>query len=429
MTTQLGTELTGWREKDDRNIKEMRAYMGRERLDAFIPWKAQHIAYLTNYYDEVHTGIQWQEMTALLVIPKESNAFIVGSCFAYVGREGDGVAPSWLTERHEANGAQATFDTTVALLGERGLDRGRIGFEPAWMPVAVHDHLRSALPNVEFVPADLLIPQIRFIKTRREQALLRKAVEAGYRAMEAYMQAIRAKATIHEAARIRAQRCLDYGAEWVGGPYLSDWGGSLGMTPAWWDAPAREQYMASFARLRNWRGLPHSAEIVATHVQTRFQGYWCDAVWREFRGPQPGDDDTVDFGVAKVSYREARRDFEILRTVQTEALQEIRPGMDQHQATMAVDEYLAANADAAQRLTIYYIHGIGLEIHEEPTIRRSSPRVWLDSPIHYYPGAVVSSEWFTNLWGVEDPFVMTETGWEPLAELRDITDPAAAWID
>ena len=428
MPTRLDTRATGCREKDDRIFREMRAYMERERLDAFIPWKIPHIAYLTNYYDEVHMGIQWQEMTAVLVIPKASDAFIVGSCFAYVGREGDGVAPWWLTERHEAQGAKAVFDKSIALFKKKGLDKARIGFEPAWMPVAVHDCLRSAMPDAEFVPADLLVPQIRFIKTQREQALLRKAVEAGFRAMEAYMDAIRASAPIHRAARIRAQRCLDYGAEWVGGPYRTDWGGSMGMTPAWWDTRAREQYIATFARLRNWRGLPDSAQIVATHVQTRFQGYWCDAVWREFRGPEPDNDDVIDFGATEVPYREARRDFEILRAVQTEALQGIRPGMDQHQATKAVDEYLRSNVEAARRLTIYYIHGIGLEVHEEPTIRRSSPRVWLDRPIRYYPGAVVSSEWFTNLWGVEDPFVMTETGWEPLAELRDIIDPAAAWV-
>ncbi len=205
------------------------------------------------------------------------------------------------------------------------------------------------------------------------------------------------------------------------------------MTPAWWDTRAREQYMATFARLRNWRGLPDNAPFVATHVQTRFQGYWCDAVWREFRGPEPDNDDIIDFGdKGKVSYREARRDFEILRTIQTEALQEIRPGMDQNQAAKAVDEYIKSNAEAARHIRLYWLHGIGLEIHEEPIIKRSpgdSSAVGLGRPIYYYPGAVVSSEWFSNLWGVEDPFVMTETGWEPLAELRDIIDPSAAWLD
>ena len=36
------------------------------------------------------------------------------------------------------------------------------------------------------------------------------------------------------------------------------------------------------------------------------------------------------------------------------------------------------------------------------------------------PGAVVSSEWFSRCWTVEDPFVMTETGWEPLAQLQGL---------
>ncbi len=56
-------KTTGWQEKDDRTIREMREYMVRERLDAFIPWKTAHIAYLTNYYDIVHMNIFWEEMT------------------------------------------------------------------------------------------------------------------------------------------------------------------------------------------------------------------------------------------------------------------------------------------------------------------------------------------------------------------------------
>ena len=421
--------LTGWKEKDDRTISEMRTYMEAEGLDAFIPWKIPHIAYLTNYYDELHMGLQWEEMTAVLVIPRESEAFIVGTHFAYAGREGDGVAPWWLTERHPGRGAKEIFESTVTLLEKKGLDKGRIGFEPAWMPVAVYERIRSALPYAEFVPADLLIPRIRFIKTRREQALLRKAVEAGHRGMEAYMDALRGKAPIHRAARARAQRCLDCGAEWMGGPYRSDWGGSLGMTPAWWDSRARAQYLSTFPRLRNWRGTSDDAPFVATHIQTRFQGYWCDAIWREFLGPEPYRESIIDFGVKKVTYHEAREDFEVLRNVQTDALQGILPGMDQTQAVEAVDEYFRNNADAADRIKSYFIHGIGLEIHEEPTIRRSPPRLWLDKPIYYHPGAVVSSEWFTELWGAEDPFVMTENGWEPLSELRDIIDLSAAWID
>lgn len=77
-------------------------------------------------------------------------------------------------------------------------------------------------------------------------------------------------------------------------------------------------------------------------------------------------------------------------------------------------------------LTNYYIHGVGLEVHEEPLLHtpmlEPTP---LDGLIYFEPGAVVSSEWFTHLWTVEEPFVLTADGWEPLVELRGLTDPAA----
>ncbi len=68
----------GWREKDDRSIKEIKAYMEHERLDAFIPSKIPHIAYLTNYYDIIHMNITWEEMICILVIPSTSEN---GRCF------------------------------------------------------------------------------------------------------------------------------------------------------------------------------------------------------------------------------------------------------------------------------------------------------------------------------------------------------------
>ena len=416
---------TGWREKDDRTITGIRSYLERERLDVFIPSKTAHIAYLTNYYDSLHMNILWDEVLAVLVIPRESDAFIVGVDAHYAGHADDGVAPWWLGERHSAYGRGVeVLDATVALLKEKGLGSGRIGIERKWMPVAIHDHLRSSLPDAEYVSADALVPQLRFIKTPREQMLLGKAAEAGLRSMEAYMEAIRSGATVRAAERVRAQRCLEYGAEWCGGPYRVAWTGGIDMTPAWWDREARERFVAA-AHNRNWLGLPDETPFFVTHFETRFQYYYCDLAWHELYGAEPDENDVLDFGQRSVSYHDAREDFEAIRRVQSEALQGIRPGMDQHQARRAVDEYLSASAGATEHVPGYFIHGVGLEVHEEPVIS-SMMGAAQDEPIQYQPGAVVSSEWFSRFWTVEEPFLMTEAGWEPLVELKGIVDPSAA---
>jgi Xaa-Pro aminopeptidase len=420
---------TGWQEKDTRNIREIRAYLERQKLDAFIPWKPAHVAYLTNHYDDLHLNILWEQVLGLLVIPLASDPFAVGNHYIHLGYADDGVAPYWAGERTGRRwpGQRAMRDA-VEMMEKRGFGQGRIGLELKWMPYAAVEYLRSLLPEADFVSADRLIPQLRLIKTQREQALMAKACEVGLRAMEAYMQALRLGATRREAELLRAQKALEHGGEWAGGPYQMQWTGGTATTPAWWDDAARRQYQRSLG-YRNWLQLPDEAPFFVSHFEARFQYYWADMAWHEFYGPEPDPDERLDLRVAQPTYREAKEDFDVLRRVATECPQVIRPAMDQWQAKEAVDAYLAADDEARRHITGYFVHGIGLEIHEEPVLCSGQESIPLDGPIYFQPGAVVASEWFTKLWTVEEPFVMTASGaWEPLCELKGICDPAAASI-
>ena len=384
-----------------------------------------HLAYLLNHYDMLHMNVLWEQRTAALVVPRADDAFITGGHTAVAGHPESGIAPWWLAERHPGGRpGRDALQKAAELLRKKGLARGRIGIEKKWMPVAVYDFLRSELPDAELVSADLLIPQIRFIKTAREQRLLKTAAGIGLRAMEAYMQALRSGASVREAQRLRAQRALDYGGEWVGGAYGVAWTGGNDETPAWWDAEARSRFYSTEAR--RWRALPDETPFFVTHFETTFQSYFSDMAWHEFYGPEPDGGQVLHWGDRQVTSREARRDFEILRRVQSEALQQITPGMSHLDARKALDSYLAADPEAGDHISHYYVHGVGLEIHEEPVLTGYIPESTpADGPIYFQPGAVVSSEWFTRLWTVEEPFVMTESGWEPLVELKGLTDPAA----
>ncbi len=258
------SQPTGWKEKDDRTITEIQNFLKQRKLDAFIPQKPAHIAYLTNYYDILHINILWEEMTSVLVIPHAADAFIVGAHQSWAGAQEFGVAPWWLAERHSTGRpGEKALERTIDLLKEKGLDKGRIGIETKWMPIAMYDCLHSALPGVEFVAADLLVPQIRFIKTKREQRLLKKAAEIGLSSMETYMQAIHSGADRSEARKIRAKRALDDGGEWVGGVDRIAWTGGTDETPDWWDAEARTRFQSSTSR--NWKSLPDDSPFLVTH--------------------------------------------------------------------------------------------------------------------------------------------------------------------
>ena len=116
--------------------------------------------------------------------------------------------------------------------------------------------------------------------------------------------------------------------------------------------------------------------------------------------------------------------YRVVLKAQLRGIKAIRPGAkgcDVDKAARSVIE----KAGYGKRFGHGLGHGIGLEIHEEPVLTGSVPSpVPLDGPIHFRPGAVVSSEWFSSLWTIEEPFVMTENGWQPLVDLRGLTDPA-----
>ena len=240
--------------------------------------------------------------------------------------------------------------------------------------------------------------------------------------MEAYMAALRGGATEEEAVCQRAKCALDHGGEWVGGAAEIVWTGGTETTPDWWGTDARERFLQSKRRL--WRANIQNVPCRVTHLSTLYQYYFSDLAWHQFFGPLPDADDVLEFGEhsQEVSLAGAQRDFEILRRVQREALGVITPGMAHVDAKPAVDAFLARDKEAREHISHYYVHGVGLEIHEEPLLHTPMlDPTPLEGPIYFRPGAVVSSEWFTRLWTVEEPFVMTNNGWEPLVALRGLT--------
>lgn len=423
---------TGWREKDERSLTEVRRLLSAARLDALLPWKTAHLAYLTNFLDGVHAAVPYEEMATFLLLPLEKDAFISGSHEHVAGRPQFGTAPGWLKPENRS-GEWWGFDQNIAVFADqmkaRGLSRAKVGYEKKWLPILVFEKLRAALPDVEWIPADTIVPQVRLSKTPREQALMRHAVQGGFTAMEAYSAALRAGATRAEAELVRAKSALDAGVEWVGGATRMSWTGGTFETLPWWDAAARQQFLATPLG-RNWQQLPDDVPICVTHFETRHHYYFSDIAWHETLGPEPAPNDQIAFAADSVpgrhSWREMVRDYDVIRQVQRDAINQIRIGMNQAQARAAVEAYLARTPEYAEHGRGYFIHSLGLEVHEEPILAAANPEAMpVDGPIIFEPGAVCSSEWFSRFWTVEDPFVLRADGrWEPLTELRGLAPRA-----
>jgi Xaa-Pro dipeptidase len=85
--------------------------------------------------------------------------------------------------------AREIVAAVVDVFRERGLVKGRVGFDERNVPTSQIRLIQRKLPKVKFVPATDIFEQIRMVKSGDEIARIRKAVEVTEEAIQAVMEA------------------------------------------------------------------------------------------------------------------------------------------------------------------------------------------------------------------------------------------------
>lgn len=189
---------------DRRRAAELMQALG---IEAIILVQPESIHYATGAFAGVAT--LWRRAGAAAVLvpadPASPLAAIVGDLQAASFREASGIEdtrshPIWVEttspqdatplvqaiaqhDRERPPGFQrpATFDPGLMLaqlrdiLGERGLDKARLGLELGFVPVADMQAFEAALPNVRWLDASPLVARLRMIKQPAEIEILRIA--------------------------------------------------------------------------------------------------------------------------------------------------------------------------------------------------------------------------------------------------------------
>jgi Xaa-Pro aminopeptidase len=87
--------------------------------------------------------------------------------------------------------AKGLMESLVQILRERGLIKGRIGFDEANVPASRIVTIKRALSRTSIVRAKRIFEEIRMIKSEEEIERIRKAVEATEKGIQAVMEAAR----------------------------------------------------------------------------------------------------------------------------------------------------------------------------------------------------------------------------------------------
>jgi Xaa-Pro aminopeptidase len=336
--------------------------MRRTKVDAIIFWSLENIRYLCGF-----TGSD-----GVLIVSGQERAFLSDSRYEEQMR----------AEVRDATCKKYKQKIEGVARFLKSLPVKHLGFESAALPYESYQRLSEKLPRVSFIP---LAEEIRGMRARKHPAELEK---------------------IRQAIQIATDSFSDTSPRWqpgirerVAAEFLE-----CRMRRRGGEKPAFDTIVASGPRA----ALPHGRatdkrmqrkETVVVDFGVCFQGYHSD------------ETKTLILGKPDA---EQRRIYTTVRRAQEKALKAIRPGVGVRRIDAASREVIA-RAGYGKFFGHGTGHGVGLAVHEEPSI---SPRgrgvveegmVFTVEPGIYIPG-----------WGgvrLEDMVLVTGQGYEVLTHL------------
>jgi Xaa-Pro aminopeptidase len=274
-----------------------------------------------------------------------------------------------------------------ALLTEAAAELGlsTIACEAAHLSLAEHRQLSAALgEDVTLTPSEGLVEELREIKDAAELTTLRRAIALTDAALAAVLTRLTPQMIEREAAGMLEMAMRLGGAEAVSFPIIVAAGPNSALPHAQpGDAPLGE-------------GQP-----IVIDMGARVDGYHADLTR------------TIVLGQPDARFWEI---YDLVLAAQRSAIAGLRPGLPAHMAD-ALARDVIAEAGYGGQFGHGLGHGVGLNIHEGPGLRRAAPGA--DSaPLR--PGMVTSIEpgIYLEDWGgvrIEDLVLITDAGCEVLS--------------
>jgi Xaa-Pro aminopeptidase len=324
-------------------------------LDALLVTRLPNVRYLTGY-----TGSNGQ-----VVIGRNAAVFFTdGRYIAQSARE----VPD-LERVIYANDFSGTFRTSAEALGAR-----RIGFESAGVTHKLFRQL-EALDGLELTPTEEEIERLRWVKEPEELELIRQAQRITDRAFDEILPKLAEGVSERDIALELDWSMLRAGAEDVAFESIVAFGES-----------ASEPHHSPTERALK-RG-----ELVKLDFGALYEGYHSDMTR------------TVSFGEPSSELREL---YELVRRSQQAGVDAVRSGIEGKDADRA-SRSVIEDAGYGEWFSHGLGHGVGLEIHEGPTLRSNSEEVLpVGAVVTVEPGVYIPGEAGVR---IEDMVEVTEDG-------------------
>lgn len=294
-----------------------------------------------------------------IVVPElEEEKVKSSSAFKNIQKYGDAEGPERLVK---------------SVLKELRLTRGKLGVED-FLPYKFSKMINRAAPRVELDEASRILSGLRAIKTPDELELMRKAASIIVQGIDAGLNAIRVGVTELDVGFEIERRIKQSGGESV--PFCIVLRGENAALP---------------------HGSSSKAEVRKGDAVIMDVGATCDGYFGDLTK-------TVFVGSASAKQREI---YDVVLRAQEKAIESVKPGIRASEIDKAARDVIK-EAGFGERFTHRTGHGLGLEVHEEPSVTATCKTVLKPGmTFTVEPGIYLPQEFGVR---IEDNIAVTEDG-------------------
>jgi Xaa-Pro dipeptidase len=381
-------DLQGLREK---RLGRARERMVAQGLDALLCWKDENVRYLTGLRAQIIAG-KSALLNGCLLFPEGPMVLLASGGEVQRAR----VVMPWIEEIHavpimEAAGlvGEVVDRTLKPILDRRGVAGGRLGLDESGYALVAA--LGQRMPDLELADGDAVMQAARLIKFPEEIALMEEAsaiAEAVTQtAIDAVRPGVRETDVVAEAMHTLFR---------LGGEYAHV------MTPF----VASGEHMSPPNRIPSDK-IIRDGDLVFIDIGAQWSGYFSD------------------LGRTVICGRPSRRQREIYTTVHealAAATTALAPGRTNDEVAKAVRDVAERRGLAANFISLFIGHGLGIGSNEPPYIGEDLPGA---ETVQLEAGMVFAVEpliWVEGVRGgggvrLEDTILVTPQGGRPLTRL------------
>jgi Xaa-Pro aminopeptidase len=343
-------------------ISAARGCLERVGADLLLVTNLSNIRYLTGF-----TGSE-----ALLVLSPEDGWFLTDS--RYTSQANAEVTAAKVVE------FSVRLDSLAQVLKQPGAVR--VAFEAGQITVQMYQELCKKLPELEFVPADSELTALRAVKDPEELETLAQVAEIASQSLLEIVSEVKPGAVESEVAWALEVAMRRRGAE----------GKSFDFIVASGERGALPHGRASEKRLA-------AGELVTIDYGASYRGYCSD--------------ETVTLSLGEPDQRQ-REVYQTVLAAQQAAIEALRPGMVLRDVDAKARDLIASRG-FGQYFWHGLGHGVGIDIHEYPTVSpRSSTVAEEGMVVTIEPGIYIPG------WGgvrIEDTVVVERDGCRRLTQV------------